>query len=76
MIAPISGDIGNQIETAFNDLLLQAGTAVNNFAPKGVEVLGSAAANITNGLVGTLVMILAAYFSLRTGRRSPGSFCG
>lgn len=62
MVAPISGDFGNQIEMAFNDLLLQAGTMINNFAPKGVEVLGSAAANITNGLVGTLVMILAAYF--------------
>lgn len=62
MVAPISGDFGNQIETAFNDLLLQAGTMINNFAPRGVEVLGSAAANITNGLVGTLVMILAAYF--------------
>lgn len=62
VLAPISGDFGNQIETAFNDLLLQAGTTINNFAPKGVEFMGSAAANITNGLVGTLVMILAAYF--------------
>lgn len=72
MIAPISGDIGNQIETAFNDLLLQAGTAVNNFAPKGVEVLGSAAANITNGLVGTLVMILAAYFFIADREKITG----
>lgn len=62
VLAPISGDFGNQIETAFNDLLLQAGTTINNFAPKGVEFMGSAAANITNGLVGTLVMILAVYF--------------
>lgn len=62
VLEPISGDFGNQIETAFNDLLLQAGTTINNFAPKGVEFMGSAAANITNGLVGTLVMILAAYF--------------
>ena len=62
VLAPISGDFGNQIETAFNDLLLQAGTTINNFAPKGVEFMGSAAANITNGLVGTPVMILAAYF--------------
>lgn len=62
VLAPISGDFGNQIETAFNDLLLQAGTTINNFAPKGVKFMGSAAANITNGLVGTLVMILAAYF--------------
>ena len=46
MIAPISGDFGNQIETAFNDLLLQAGTVINNFAPKGVEFMGDAAANI------------------------------
>lgn len=65
VLAPISGDFGNQIETAFNDLLLQAGTTINNFAPKGVEFMGSAAANITNGLVGTLVMILAAYFFYR-----------
>ena len=62
MIAPVSGDFGNQIETAFDDLLLQAGTMINNFAPRGVEFMGSAATNITNGLVGTLVMILAAYF--------------
>ncbi len=62
MIAPVSGDFGSQIETAFNNLLLQAGAIINNFAPKGVEFMGSTAANITNGLVGTLVMILAAYF--------------
>lgn len=62
IVAPISGDFGSQIETAFDDLLLQAGAVVNNFAPRGVEFLGSAAANITNGLVGTLVMIVAAYF--------------
>lgn len=62
MIAPISGDFGNQIETAFDDILLQAGTMINSFAPRGVEFMGDAAANITNGLVGTLVMILAAYF--------------
>lgn len=62
IVAPISGDFGSQIETAFDDLLLQAGAMVNNFAPRGVEFLGSAAANITNGLVGTLVMIVAAYF--------------
>lgn len=62
IVAPISEDFGNQIQTVFNDLLRQLGTMVNNFAPGAVEVMGSAAANITSGLIGTLVMILAAYF--------------
>ena len=75
MIAPISGDFGNQIETAFNDLLLQAGTVINNFAPKGVEFMGDAAANITNGLVGTLVMILAAYFFIADREKISVQLC-
>lgn len=62
MIAPISSDFGQQVQAASSDLLMQAGKAINHLAPKGVEVMGAAAANITNGLVGTLVMILAAYF--------------
>lgn len=61
MVAPISSDFGHQIQTMFHDLLLQAGTTINRFAPKGVEIMGSAATNITNGLIGTLVMIVAAY---------------
>lgn len=72
LLGPVSGDFGSQIETAFNDILLQAGTAINNFAPKGVEVMGSAAANITNGLVGTLVMILAAYFFIAEREKLSG----
>lgn len=75
MIAPISGDFGNQIETAFNDLLLQAGTVINNFAPKSVEFMGDAAANITNGLVGTLVMILAAYFFIADREKISVQLC-
>ncbi|MDO5145456.1 MAG: sporulation integral membrane protein YtvI [Eubacteriales bacterium] len=62
IVTPISEEFGNQIQTVFNDLLRQIGTIVNNFAPGAVEMMGSAAANITNGLVGTLVMILSAYF--------------
>ena len=61
MIAPISSDFGQQVQAAFSRSLMQAGKAINHLAPKGVEVMGAAAANI-NGLVGTLVMILAAYF--------------
>lgn len=62
VIAPISSDFGNQIQVAFDDLLSQMGSAINEFAPQSVSVLGSAAANVTSGLIGSLVMILSAYF--------------
>lgn len=62
MIAPISSDFGNQIQAVFDDLLSQLGTAINKFAPQSVSMLGSAAANVTSGLIGSLVMILSAYF--------------
>ena len=62
MIAPISSDFGNQIQAVFDDLLSQLGTAINEFVPQSVSILGSAAANVTNGLIGSLVMILSAYF--------------
>ena len=62
MIAPISSDFGNQIQAVFDDLLSQLGAAINKFAPQSVSMLGSAAANVTSGLIGSLVMILSAYF--------------
>ena len=62
VIAPISSDFGNQVQVVFDDLLSQMGSAINEFAPQSVSMLGSAAANVTSGLIGSLVMILSAYF--------------
>ena len=45
-----------------NDLVTNLGSLVNDIAPKGVEVIGSVASNVTNGLIGIVVMILSAYF--------------
>lgn len=41
------------------------GGIINKFAPKGVEMMGSAAADLTNGFIGTVVMIISAYFLLQ-----------
>lgn len=62
VIAPISSDFGNQVQVVFDDLLSQMGSVINEFAPQSVSMLGSAAANVTSGLIGSLVMILSAYF--------------
>lgn len=62
LVVPVAPDFGNQIQTVFNDFLSQAGHLVNEIAPKSVEMMGSAAANLTNGLIGILVMFLSAYF--------------
>lgn len=62
ILFPIFPDIGGQIQNVVDSLLAQAGSAINNIAPKSVEMLGAAAANLTSGLIGVVVMILSAYF--------------
>lgn len=62
IVSPISADFGKQIQGFFNDLLSQMGGIINKFAPKGVEMMGTAAADLTNGFIGTIVMIISAYF--------------
>ena len=62
IVLPVSPDFGRQIQAVFNDLLSQMGHFMNEIAPKSVEVMGSAAANLTNGLIGVLVMFFSAYF--------------
>lgn len=74
IISPVSADFGKQIQGVFNDLLSQMGGAVNKFAPKGVEMMGSAAADLTNGFIGTVVMIIAAYFFIADRERLGEGF--
>lgn len=74
IISPISADFGKQIQGVFNDLLSQMGGIVNKFAPKGVEMMGSAAADLTNGFIGTVVMIIAAYFFIADRERLGEGF--
>lgn len=62
VVSPISADFGNQIQLFFSDLLSQMSGIINKFAPKGVEMMGTAAADLTNGFIGTVVMIISAYF--------------
>lgn len=62
MITPVSADAGQHVQEFFDNLLSQLGTAVNKLAPQGVEMIGSLATNLTNGFIGTIVMIIAAYF--------------
>lgn len=62
IVSPISADFGNQIQAFFSDLLSQMSGIINKFAPKGVEMMGTAAADLTNGFIGTVVMIISAYF--------------
>lgn len=62
ILSPVLPDVSGQIQEVVDEFLVQAGSAINNIAPKSVEVLGSAAANLTSGLLGVVVMILSAYF--------------
>lgn len=62
LVAPVAPDFGEQIETISEEIIKQAGTFVNRIAPESVKIMGSAAANLTSGLIGTMVMILSAYF--------------
>lgn len=75
IVSPISADFSNQIQVFFNNLLSQMGGVINKFAPKGVEMMGTAAADLTNGFIGTIVMIISAYFLLRI-ERDWGNFFG
>lgn len=74
IISPISADFGNQIQAFFNNLLSQMGGIINKLAPKGVEMMGSAATNLTNGFIGTVVMIIAAYFFIADRERIGEGF--
>lgn len=74
IISPISADFGNQIQAFFNNLLSQMGGVINKLAPKGVEMMGSAATNLTNGFIGTVVMIIAAYFFIADRERIGEGF--
>ena len=69
IVSPISADFGNQIQVFFNNLLSQMGGVINKFAPKGVEMMGTAAADLTNGFIGTIVMIISAYFFIADRER-------
>lgn len=74
IVSPISADFGNQIQAFFNNLLSQMGGVINKFAPKGVEMMGTAAADLTNGFIGTIVMIISAYFFIADRERLGGFF--
>lgn len=69
IVSAFSADFGNQVQEFFNNLLKQMGGVINEFAPKGVEMMGSAAANLTNGFIGTVVMIISAYFFIADRER-------
>ena len=74
MISPISEDFGKQIQGVFNDFLSQMGGVINKFAPKGVEMMGAAATDLTNGFIGTIVMIISAYFFIADKERIGEGF--
>lgn len=74
IISPISANFGNQIQEFFNNLLSQMSGIINKFAPKGVEMIGSAAADLTNGFIGTIVMIIAAYLFIADRERIGEGF--
>lgn len=74
IISPFSADFGKQIQEFFNNLLSQMSGIINEFAPKGVEMMGSAAANLTSGFIGTVVMIISAYFFIADRERLGEGF--
>ena len=74
MISPISADFGKQVQSVFNDFLSQMGGAIKKFAPKGVEMMGAAATDLTNGFIGTIVMIISAYFFIADKERIGEGF--
>ena len=74
IISPISADFGNQIQSVFNDFLSQMGGVINKFAPKGVKMMGAAATDLTNGFIGTIVMIISAYFFIADKERIGEGF--
>ena len=74
IVSPISSDFGKQIQGFFTDFLSQMGGIINKFAPKGVEMMGSAAADLTNGFIGTVVMIISAYFFIADRERLTEGF--
>lgn len=74
IVSAFSADFGNQVQEFFNNLLKQMSGVINEFAPKGVEMMGSAAANLTNGFIGTVVMIISAYFFIADRERLGEGF--
>lgn len=74
IVSPISSDFRKQIQGFFTDFLSQMGGIINKFAPKGVEMMGSAAADLTNGFIGTVVMIISAYFFIADRERLTEGF--
>lgn len=74
IVSPISADFGKQIQGFFADFLSQMGGIINKFAPKGVKMMGSAAADLTNGFIGTVVMIISAYFFIADRERLTEGF--
>ena len=74
IVSPISSDFGKQIQGFFTDFLSQMGGIINKFAPKGVEMMGSAAADLTNGFIGTVVMIISAYLFIADRERLTEGF--
>ena len=74
IVSPISADFGKQIQGFFTDFLSQMGGIINKFAPKGVKMMGSAAADLTNGFIGTVVMIISAYFFIADRERLTEGF--
>ena len=74
IVSPNSSDFGKQIQGFFTDFLSQMGGIINKFAPKGVEMMGSAAADLTNGFIGTVVMIISAYFFIADRERLTEGF--
>lgn len=74
IVYPISADFGKQIQGFFADFLSQMGGIINKFAPKGVKMMGSAAADLTNGFIGTVVMIISAYFFIADRERLTEGF--
>lgn len=69
---PIVPDLGAGIQTVTRDITRLAGTFANQVAPKSVAMIGSAAANLTNGLIGIVVMFLSAYFFIADRDRLAG----
>ena len=74
IVSPISADFGKQIQGFFTDFLSQMVGIINKFAPKGVEMMGTAAADLTNGFIGTVVMIISAYFFIADRERLTEGF--
>ncbi|MBQ9157684.1 MAG: sporulation integral membrane protein YtvI [Eubacterium sp.] len=72
VVSPVAPDFGEQIQKISDEIVKEAGSVANTIAPRTVDMLGSAATNLTNGLIGAVVMLISAYIFIADREKLSG----